>query len=312
MTSSRAGYAVRSRGMLWYAGLLAVAAGSVASAPADDRASAELGPAIERLIREAEAESVAVAYRDLGSGEEVLVRPDEVFHAASTMKVAVMAEVYRQAEAGSLALDETLTIKNEFASLVDGGKFALDPADDTELTLYKRVGQRLTIGELNRLMITESSNLATNLLVDRVGAAKADGFMKALGAPGLRVLRGVEDNAAYRKGMNNTTTARALMRVLSLIADGAVVSAGASDAMRDILLGQKFKEGIPAGLPPGTRVAHKTGSFRGVYHDAAIVMAEGRRPYVLVVLTRGLLDEARAHKLVADIARAAQAHATRR
>jgi beta-lactamase class A len=109
--------------------------------------------------------------------------------------------------------------------------------------------------------------------------------------------------------MNNTTTARALMRFLSLLGDRAVVSAGSSDAMLAILLGQTFKEGIPAGLPPGTPVAHKTGSFRGVYHDAAIVIPEGRRPYVLVVLTRGLLDEAKAHRLVADIARAAHAHA---
>ena len=279
---------------------------------ADGPATGALQATIERLIRESGAESVAVAYRDLASGEEVLVRPDETFHAASTMKVAVMAEVFRQAESAALSLDETIPIRVEFASIADGSKFTLDPADDSELTLYKRVGQRETIRELNRLMIAESSNLATNLLVERVGAAKADGFMKALGAPGLRVLRGVEDTPAYRKGMNNTTTARALMRVLSLLGDGVVVSAGSSEAMRGVLLGQKFGEGIPAGLPPGTPVAHKTGSFRGVYHDAAIVMPEGRRPYVLVVLTRGLLDEARAHALVAEIARAAQAHATGR
>lgn len=288
-------------------GLALVAA---ATAGADDRRAEGLGPAVERIVRASGADAVAVAYRDLGTGEEVLVRPDEVFHAASTMKVAVMAEVFRQAEAGGLALDERIAIKNEFASLADGSKYTLDSADDSELTLYKRVGQAETIRELNRLMIAESSNLATNLLIERVGAAKADGFMKALGAPGLRVLRGVEDGAAYRKGMNNTTTARALMRVLSLIADDAVVSAGASEAMRGILLEQKFREGIPAGLPPGTPVAHKTGWFRGVYHDAAIVMPAGRRPYVLVVLTRGLPDdEAKAHKLVADIARAAHEHA---
>jgi beta-lactamase class A len=265
---------------------------------------------VERLIRESGAEAIGVAYRDLGTGEEMTVLPDDVFHAASTMKVAVMAEVYRQADGGSLSLDERLEIKTTFKSIADGSPYELDPKDDSELGLYKRTGQRETVRELMRLMIVSSSNVATNLLVERVTAAKADGFMKALGASGLRVLRGVEDTPAYRRGMNNTTTARALMRVLSLIADHAVVSAGASDAMLAILLESDFKEGIPAGVPKGTRVAHKTGSFRGVYHDAAIVMPEGRRPYVLVVLTRGLLDEAKAHKLVADIARAAQAHAT--
>jgi beta-lactamase class A len=265
---------------------------------------------VERLIRESGAEAVAVAYRDLGTGEEMTVRPDDVFHAASTMKVAVMAEVYRQAEGGALSLDERIEIKTTFRSIADGSPYDLDSKDDSELSLYKKTGQRETVRELMRLMIVSSSNVATNLLIDRVTAAKADGFMKALGASGLRVLRGVEDTPAYRRGMNNTTTARALMRVLSLIADHAVVSAGASDAMLAILLESDFQEGIPAGVPKGTRVAHKTGSFRGVYHDAAIVMPEGRRPYVLVVLTRGLLDESKAHKLVADIARAAQAHAT--
>ena len=294
----------------WLRGFALVAGLAPALAAADDRPPEGFRASVERLIRDAGAGSVAVAYRDLATGEEMLVGPDEVFHAASTMKVAVMAEVYRQAEAGTLALDETLLIKNEFTSLADGSKYTLDPADDSELALYKRVGRRATVAELTRLMITESSNLATNLLIERVGVAKADGFMKALGAPGVRVVRGVEDTPAYRRGMNNTTTARGLMRLLTLIADRAVVSAGASDAMLAALLGQKSKEGIPAGLPPGTPVAHKTGSFRGVYHDAAIVRPEGRRPYVLVVLTRGLLDESKAHRLVAEIARAAHARAT--
>ncbi len=280
--------------------LLLVAAGPPPSA---------LRATVERLVRESGAGAVAVSYRDLGTGEEMNIRPDDDFHAASTMKVAVMAEVYRQAEGGTLSLDERIEIKTAFKSIADGSTYGLDAADDSELTLYKRVGQRETVRELTRLMIAASSNVATNLLIERVTAAKADGFMKALGASGLRVLRGVEDTPAYRRGMNNTTTARSLQRVLSLIADHAVVSAGASDAMLAILLESQFHEGIPAGVPAGTRVAHKTGWFKGVYHDAAIVMPEGRRPYVLVVLTRGIDDEKKAHGLVADIARAAQGHA---
>ena len=147
----------------------------------------ELRATVERLIRESGAEAVAVSYRDLGTGEEMNIRPDEVFHAASTMKVAVMAEVYRQAEGGSLALDERLEIKKSFKSIADGSTYELDPADDSEFTLYKRIGERETVHELTRLMIVASSNVATNLLIERVTAAKADGFMKALGASGLRV-----------------------------------------------------------------------------------------------------------------------------
>jgi beta-lactamase class A len=295
--------------------LLALAAIIAALSPAGyaaDRPATGLRATIEGLIRDAGAEAVAVAFRDLATGDEVLIRPDDVFHAASTMKVAVLAEVYRQAEAGTLALDDCIALKKEFVSIADGRKYDLDPADDSELTLYRRLGQRERVGELARLMITESSNLATNLLIERVTARKVDELMRALGAPGVRVLRGVEDGAAYRRGMNNTTTARDLMRLMSRIADRSAVSPAASDAMLALLLQQKFHEGIPAGLPCGLPVAHKTGSFPGTYHDAAIVMPPGRRPYVLVVLTVGLLDKSKAHRLVADITRAVHARATAR
>ena len=159
-------------------------------------------------------------------------------------------------------------------------------------------------------MITESSNVATNLLVEKVSAASTTAFMKDLGADGLKVLRGVEDGKAYARGMNNVATARGLMTVLARLAEGSVVSKAASDEMLGVLRRQKFNEGIPAGLPRGTTVAHKTGSFQGVYHDAGVVDVPGRKPFVLVVLTRGIPDEAKAHKLVAEIARVAYEQAT--
>jgi beta-lactamase class A len=169
----------------------------------------------------------------------------------------------------------------------------------------------VAIRELARLMITESSNLATNLLIERVTAAKVSALMERLGAKEVRVLRGVEDTLAYRRGMNNTLTARGLMKILVRLADRDVVSKEASEEMLAILRGQKFNEGIPAGLPAGAgvKVAHKTGSFAGVYHDAAIVEPPRRKPFILVVLTRGIKDEPRAHKLVADIARSVYRHA---
>jgi beta-lactamase class A len=271
-----------------------------------------LAATVEGLIKASGAEKVAVAYVDLASGEELFLGPDEVFHAASTMKLAVMAEVFRQADRKMLSLDDRIVIKDDFVSIADGSVYKLDPKDDSEFTLYKRQGERETIRELVRLMITESSNLATNLLIDRVSARATTEFMVELGAPGLKVLSGVEDNLAFARGMNNTATARGHARLLRLIADRKVVSPEASDAMVAVLLGQKFNEGIPAGLPPGTPVAHKTGSIRAAYHDAAIVRPEGRRPYVLVVMTRGLVDEPKAHKLVTEIARAVHAHATGR
>jgi beta-lactamase class A len=114
--------------------------------------------------------------------------------------------------------------------------------------------------------------------------------------------------------MNNTLTARGLMKILVRLAERDVVSKAASEEMLAILRGQKLNEGIPAGLPAGVSIAHKTGSFSGVYHDAAIVEPPRGRPFVLVVLTRGIKDGRRAHRLVADIARAVyrQAEAVRR
>jgi len=265
--------------------------------------SARLEQKIKVLIRESGAETVAVAFRDLGTGAEILINPDQSFHAASTMKVPVMMELYHQAEAGKLSLDDRVPIKNQFASIVDRSNYSLSPDDDSDLTLYKRVGQMATVRELLHLMITVSSNLATNILIERVGAQNVAELMGKYGANDIRVLRGVEDSKAFQLGMNNTTTARDLMVLLLRIAEGRAVSKKASDAMVKVLLDQKFSEGIPSGLPAEARVAHKTGSITKLYHDAAIVYLPKRKPYVLVVLTRGLEEEKRAHKLAADISR---------
>src|SRR5205085_10168988 len=133
-------------------------------------------------------------------------------------------------------------------------------------------------------MVTLSSNLATNLLIQRVTAPRVTALMRRLGAADMHVLRGVEDNKAYERGLNNTTTAEALAVLMRKLAQRKAVSPADSDAMIHILEGQKHRSGIPAGLPPGARVANKTGSFSGTEHDAAIVYPPDRKPYVLVVL----------------------------
>ena len=124
------------------------------------------------------------------------------------------------------------------------------------------------------------------------------------------VLRGVEDGKAFRAGLNNTTTARDLQVLLEGIERGTAASRASCDYMRDVLLRQEFNGEIPAGLPAGTKVAHKTGSISGVLHDAAIVYPSGRRPYVLVVLTRGIPDDKVARPLIADISRIVYEHVT--
>jgi beta-lactamase class A len=259
---------------------------------------------IEARIAQAPARAVGVYFRDLGSGDTLLVGANTRFHAASTMKVPVMIQLFRDRDAGALSLDDSIPIRNTFRSIVDSSPYQLDPADDSDSSLYALVGQRRTIRQLVELMETVSSNLATNLLIDRVGARRANATAHALGADSILVLRGVEDGKAYQAGMNNTTTARDLGMLLTALAQYRAASPAACREMLDILGRQHFTEGIPAGVPPGTRVAHKTGWIGGVvYHDAGIVYPAQGSPYVLVVLTGGIPDDSVAYGVVADVSR---------
>src|SRR5207245_9644322 len=189
-----------------------------------------------------------------------------------------------------------------FASPADGSPFAVDKADDPNATLSGRLAHPASVRELLELMITRSSNLATNILIERVGAARAQASARALGAWSIQVLRGVEDGKAYRAGLNNTTTARDLGALLAAIAQHRARGPAACAAMVAILSRQEFNEGIPAGLPPGIPVAHKTGWIgQVVYHDAALVSPPAGGGYVLVVLTGGLQEDSVAYGLVRDL-----------
>lgn len=270
-----------------------------------------LRASILERVAAAPGATVAVSYRDLESGESLDIAPDTVFHAASTMKVPVMIEVLRRAQSGSFALDQEILLVNQFASIVDGSPFSLDIAEDSDSALYGRIGQRVPIRDLLRRMITRSSNLATNELIELVGAANVTQTARNLGAPRMSVLRGVEDQKAFDRGMINTTTSADLAILLEGIEKGTVLSSSSSAEMREILLAQELNEKIPAGLPPGTRVAHKTGEITAVSHDAAVVYPQNRKPYVLVVLTKGIRESAASSALIADVSRLVWAHATR-
>ena len=267
----------------------------LAQAPAPD-----LKTRVQKLIDSSGAE-VAVAVRTLDGRSEVLIEPDKSFHAASTMKVPVMIELFRQAEAGQLTLDEQLPIRNEFHSIVDGSIYKMDVSDDSDGEVYKATGKTMSLRDLCEAMITVSSNFAANLLIERVGAKNVQQTVERLGGAGVRVLRGVEDQKAFDKGLNNVTTARGLAAVMEKIAGGRAVSAKADAEMIEILKRQKFRDAIPAGLPGGTPVAHKTGTITRIHHDAAVVY--GPRPYVIVVLVRGIQDQKVSGALMASISR---------
>jgi beta-lactamase class A len=256
--------------------------------------------AVEERIAASGAE-VGIALRTLDGETEWYRRADEAFHAASTMKLPVLIELYRQAAVGKLSLDEPMLVRNEFHSIVDGSVYALDVNGDSEGELYKALGQTRTLEQLCEAMITVSSNLAANLLIERLGIENIRATTRALQAGGMHVLRGVEDGKAYDKGLNNTTTARSLLVLLEAIAQGRAVDDASSRKMAEMLKRQKWNEAIPAGLPPGTVVAHKTGEITKIHHDAAIVYAP--RPFVLVILVRGIADSKQSAALMSDIAR---------
>ena len=243
----------------------------------------------------------AVAFKDLKTGRHINIKDKETFHAASTMKTPVMIEVYKQAGEGKFSLNDSIELKNEFKSIVDGSSFSLDSTDDSEFELYKHIGEKRTIAALLYQMIIVSSNFATNLIIQKVGAENVTQSMRELGAKDIQVLRGVEDNKAFEKGLINTTTAHDLALIFEKIAKDETVSAEASQAMINILLDQKFNEIIPALLPPGVKVAHKTGSITHVHHDSGIVILPDGRKYVLVLLSKDWEDEKQTIQTMANI-----------
>jgi len=242
-----------------------------------------------------------VAFRDLTNGQGVLIGEHEVFHAASTMKTPVMIEVFKQCSEGRISLSDSIVIKNEFKSIVDGSLYSLEASGDSEAKLYSRIGQKEVLSTLVYKMIIASSNLATNIVVDLVGAEKVTQTMRGLGAADIQVLRGVEDSKAFEMGLNNTVTAYDLMLIYEKMAKGEIVDRQSSLAMIDILSNQQFNTIIPAGLPADVKVAHKTGSIAGVLHDSGIIFLPDGRKYVLVLLSRELKDTEGAREAMANV-----------
>jgi len=243
----------------------------------------------------------AIACKDLTSGKTLFIHEHESFHAASTMKTPVMIEVYKQAAKKKFSLSDSVTLKNEFKSIVDGSIYSLDTTDDSEYDTYKLIGKKITIHDLVYKMITVSSNFAANTLIELVDAKNVTKTMRNLGAMDIQVLRGVEDQKAFDNGLNNTTTAYDLMLVFEKIATGKIVNKNACDAMIKILLDQKFNTIIPAKLPAAVKVAHKTGWITGIEHDSGIVYLPDGRKYVLVILSGQLEDENAAIKVLASV-----------
>jgi beta-lactamase class A len=262
----------------------------------------ELKKDVESMIHEAQG-VFAVSLIDVSTGRSLEINAGERFHAASTMKSPVMLEVFLQAKEGLLSLDDSILVKNEFKSIVDGSTYQMNLGEDSDDSMYRRVGGKATIRELVFQMITVSSNLATNILIDLVDARKVTARMRNLGARDIEVLRGVEDGKAFEKGLNNSTTSHDLAILFYSLAQAKVADSASCNTMIDILLKQKFNDKIPALLPKDVKVAHKTGNINGVEHDSGIIFLPDGRTYVLVVLSKNLRESAAGKSTIAKISK---------
>jgi beta-lactamase class A len=246
--------------------------------------SSTLSKQVERLAAQSKARAIAVALHDLKSGLRFSLHGDRWFHAASTIKVAVLLAVLRAADEGRLRLDDSLHVRNRFISAADGFPFRLNRGSDAMPELYDRIGRIAKISELAEGMISASSNLATNLLLDFLGVEYARKVLRDSLVEGVELRRGVEDHAAHKRGMNNEATANGLLTLLSALRGDFLSSKSKEQAIR-ILLEQRFDSMIPAGLPPHAVVAHKTGEISTACHDIGIVYLPEREPYLAVILT---------------------------
>jgi beta-lactamase class A len=267
---------------------------------------------VHRIADDAGARSVAVAYHDYETRTAWSFRGDEWFHAASTIKVPVLLGVFDAIGRGDLALNARVHVRNRFLSAADGTSFRVGSSRDANPDVQAAIGKTMKVGELAYHMITTSSNLATNLLIDVVGIGAVRQTLSRLNLDdGVEFRRGVEDEKAFEQDINNKCTADGMLRVLRAIEERKAFSSEASERMLDILHAQEFRSGIPAGLPEGARVANKTGEISTVAHDAGIVYLPGRKPFALVVLTEWDKDRTSGRSdTIARISRAIYTHLT--
>jgi len=251
----------------------------------------DLKSEIETVLA-AEEGTYAVILSDLDNPElEIAINPDTLFHAASTMKTPVMIEIFRRADAGEFSVYDSIRIDNTFQSIVDGSDFSLDLDPESADPFERKEGEMATIFDLTHAMITYSSNIATNLMIQLVGAEETTQTMRELGAENIEVLRGVYDMKAFEQGLSNRTTARDLEIIFRSIADGEAVDRDSGQRMIDILTDQYYRDVIPKNLPEEVIVANKTGSISGVEHDSAIVYLPDGRSYVLIYLSKNVPDD---------------------
>jgi beta-lactamase class A len=235
---------------------------------------------------------LGVAILDLSTGQKYLLHADEVLPTASSIKIAILAELYRQAQHGKLNLGDLYTLQQ--SDIVGGSGIA------EALTLGVT---RLTIRDVAALMISVSDNSATNIIIDRAGLENVNALLDSLGLTHTRLRRKMMDLKAAGEGRENIGTPREMMMLLEDLYRGKVLNKQYTEDFFNLLSIHK-ESYIPRELPEDLRVANKPGELEGVRNDSGIVFT-GNRPYVISVMTTYLRHERDGGEAIIRISNAA-------
>lgn len=257
----------------------------------------------ERILSESKAVASAVAVHDYETGFRLSINAERPFHAASTIKVAILLAIGKAIDEGRIRPNDTLHVRNRFRSAIDRSPFRIDAETDGYPQLHNLIGRTAKISDLTEWMIVSSSNLATNLLLDYLSVEEAREVLRGAGVSGMELRRGVDDTKAHEQNFNNETTAAGLLQLFATLR-GDFLSKASRDMAINILLEQRFNSMIPAPLPSHASVAHKTGEISTACHDAGIVYLPEREPYILVVLTEVLAESNGRRETIAKISEA--------
>ncbi len=233
---------------------------------------------VEDVIRQSRAD-VSVAFRTLDSNQEVFVEADKETPATSQwVEIPVMIELYAEAQARALQLDDRLLVHNSFRS-VDGTVYHLDPARDPDPEFYHAIGRRVTLRDLESRMMRQDSQLATNLLLEMLGLDRIDARLANLHAGGIKLRHAFQDPAAKNLALRNTATAHGMMEVLWALANNRAASEEASQEMVGVLANSKTANSGPF-------AGQRTSGTIGTYQEALIVY--GAHSFAMAVVVRGL------------------------
>jgi len=235
---------------------------------------------------------LGVAIADLTDGHHYLLHANDVFPQASSIKICVLVELYRQAQQGKLKLTDLYTVN------------AADLVEDSDIMGGLTPGvTRVTLRDLATVMVAVSDNSATNVLIDRVGMDNVNAFLSAQGLTQTRLRRKMMDVKAAAEGRENVSTPSEMMKLLESIYRGEVLNREMTDDLFKVLSTHKASF-IPRDLPDGLKIANKPGELEGVRNDSGVIFVD-KRPYALCVMTTYLRRERDGEEAISTISLAA-------